>query len=67
VPVAADARIWLGVSRRHIGSPTDTMVFALPVEWVLAGARLQWSPFLHLALNKFLSNFCSTSEFPALS
>jgi hypothetical protein len=35
------------------------MVFAPPVEWVLAGARFQVEFFFALALNKFQSNFAS--------
>jgi hypothetical protein len=34
------------------------MVFAPPVEWVLAGARFQVEFFFALALNKFQSKLC---------
>ena len=58
MPVAADAGIRLGVSPQHSGNRTDTMVFAPPVEWVLAGARFQVEFFFALALNKFQSKLC---------
>ena len=67
MPVAADAGIRLGVSRQHSGSPTDTMVFAPPVEWVLTAPDSSGVLFCSRAEQISIQTLQARSEFPALS